>query len=96
MVLGVGVVWQGIRAGTHAPPVEAIDHRSRAWGAVGLTLSYGILLGWLGFLISTALYLTGMARLMGQTSVLRAALFALMSVGVFWLLFVYLLRVPLP
>lgn len=96
MVLGVGVVWQGIRAGTHAPPVEAIDHRSRAWGAVGLTLGYGILFGWLGFLISTALYLTGMARLMGQTSVLRAALFALMSVGVFWLLFVYLLRVPLP
>lgn len=93
---GFGVVllvsgWRRVAVATEEPP---------AWrgmaGLFGLTAGYAVLMPWLGFIATSALFLTLAVRFLGYRHWWRAGAVALAtSFVVFWL-FAGLMKVPLP
>lgn len=61
-----------------------------------MTAIYITLMGYLGYLITTPLFLGGIMVLMGYTRRLLTPLIAILLTIVLWLLFVEALQVPLP
>ncbi|MFK4997112.1 tripartite tricarboxylate transporter TctB family protein [Bacillus sp. N9] len=57
---------------------------------------YVVLLNFIGFIISTILFLYGISFLLGQKKQLNAILFTIVTTGVFIVLFSVLLEIPLP
>lgn len=80
------------RADVVLPPVDVIV---RMTGAVVAFLVYAAALPWLGFFLSTTLVVTALSLLYRGPPVPSAAAAALLSGGL-WMLFVYLLSLPLP
>lgn len=71
------------------------DHL-RAVGMLGLGLGYLLILPWLGYILSMILLVTAVALFIGSRSIPYTLGVAVATSGVFYLLFVQVLDIPLP
>jgi putative tricarboxylic transport membrane protein len=80
------------------PPPDRLS--SREWlqtvGLFGLTVTYTLLLPWLGFLLVTPVYLVTAMLLSGARSRASTGVTAVIVTGVIYVSFVYFFRVSLP
>jgi hypothetical protein len=79
-------------------PPERMDSRERlqTFGLFGLTVTYTLLLPWLGFLLVTPVYLVAAMLLSGARSRLNCGVTAVVVTGVIYVSFVYFFSVSLP
>ena len=96
----LGVVFSIILLITGRPkPEESGPKESRRWAPVlfliGLTLFYGLTLDWLGFVISTILFLIGGFRILGETRWRTILLVSIPFVLIFWFCLTQLLDIYL-
>lgn len=85
--------WLLVRPDPHTD--EGPPPSRRAAYAVLAFLAYAALLPWLGFVMTTALFTAGVARL-ADGPVVRAAGLGVLFAGALYYLFVFALDVPLP
>lgn len=83
LVVGIGLLACGLAflvritvwpdKGLFAHAAEEHTHANwlKLWSAVGTLILYALLLGWLGYILATALFFVGLARLVGSTQLLR-------------------------
>ena len=69
---------------------------ARAAGTLGIGAGYVLLVNVLGYWLSLALLLPAMAVYQGEQIGRRLALISIAGASVFWLLFVWLLGIPMP
>ena len=90
-------MWEGYQA----PISEAIEiptgsDRSRLVKLVLLLLAYFIAIPWLGYSVSSFIFCMVLIRLLSDTSWVRCALYAAVMTAAVYLVFIYLLKVPMP
>ena len=80
-----------------APP-DRLDSREwlQTFGLLGLTVTYTLLLSWLGFLLATPMYLVAAILLSGAGWRPRTGVIAILVTGVIYVSFVYFFKVSLP
>jgi len=69
---------------------------ARAAGTLGIGAAYVLLVNILGYWLSLALLLPAMATYQGERISRRLVLISITGASVFWLLFVWLLGIPMP
>ncbi|MGI9258887.1 MAG: tripartite tricarboxylate transporter TctB family protein [Gammaproteobacteria bacterium] len=77
-----------------APPTAFNPGRAAAIAAVGIAYVFAVRL--LGYAVTLALTIAVTALILGVRPSLRLAVIAIAGAGVFWLLFVTILGVPMP
>lgn len=97
ILLALALLWGSLR---RAPQAVAEKTDKMAWfrtaTGVALMLVYIVLMSYVGYLVTTPLFLICIMVLMGyRRPVLTPSIAALMT-GILWLLFVEALQVPLP
>lgn len=75
---------------------EADEKNKRHWYLILLIALYAIMMGYIGFLIATAIFIFGCAMLLGLKNKRHLVLTSLVGSGIVFLLFSYLLKIPLP
>ena len=80
-----------------APP-DRLDSREwlQTFGLLGLTVTYTLLLSWLGFLLATPVYLIGAMLLSGSGRRLSTGVIAVVVTGVIYVSFAHFFKVLLP
>lgn len=77
-------------------PKRTIYKLSLPMVSLGLVILYVTLLNWIGFIVSSTLFLYGITLLLGQRKHLSAIIFAVITTAIFVFLFSILLSNPLP
>jgi len=103
-LLALGLAVQSIldirkqKAGGTTPAAKPVEWRRhfRALGLVGIGAVYILVLPYLGYAVSVAIILAGVATYTGLKPSWQSALFAVGGALFFYVIFVKLLRIPLP
>lgn len=94
----VSAIWEGWRnrkTNTRLDLPEGED-RLRLFKLIGLLAIYFIAIPWLSFSLSSVIFCTLIIRLLSDLTWARASLYALIMSGAVYLIFIYLLKVPMP
>lgn len=97
-VASISALWEGWQRRADSPALD-LPHGSdaiRLIKMIVLLLIYFLVIPWLGFLLSSLLFCTILIRLLSTLSWMRCAIYALVMSGVVSLVFIYLLKVPMP
>jgi putative tricarboxylic transport membrane protein len=68
----------------------------RASGVLGIGIGYLLIVPLIGYFASLTIVIAGMARYHGETSIRRISTIAVAGAASFWLIFVWLLGIPMP
>lgn len=95
LILAARPLWQASESAVASPP---LDSDSEHWPLTAIVCCtvYLILVGIVGFLLSSLLFGVAFPLLLGSRRWLRAAAFSLTVTAVFWLLVIDLMHVLLP
>ena len=93
----LATVWEGWKAHN----VERIDmpaggDRNRMLLLIALLSGYFLSMPWVGYTVSSAIFATLLIRLLSSVSWLRCAAYGVVMTALVYLLFIYLLKVPMP
>lgn len=91
-------IWEGWRSrkvNTRLDLPEGAD-RVRLLKLIGLLAIYFLAIPWLSFSLSSVIFCTLLIRLLSDLTWMRAGLYALIMSGVVYLIFISLLKVPMP
>lgn len=94
----VSAIWEGWRnrkTTTRLDLPEGED-RLRLFKLIGLLAIYFLAIPWLSFLLSSVIFCTLLIRLLSALTWTRASLYALIMSGAVYLIFIFLLKVPMP
>ena len=94
----VSAIWEGWRnrkTTTRLDLPEGED-RLRLFKLIGLLAIYFLAIPWLSFLLSSVIFCTLLIRLLSDLTWTRASLYALIMSGAVYLIFIFLLKVPMP
>lgn len=103
-ILALWLLWQTFRSGpgddkSHTAPAKKDRNPRAVWHLIcgfGLFLVYVILVPYLGFGLSTAVFAFSFIRFIGGFGYLLCTVLAVVIPAVLWTVFAYLLTVPLP
>lgn len=87
--------WRSRRTSTRLDLPEGAD-RLRLFKLIGLLTLYFLAIPWLSFSFSSVLFCTLIIRLLSDLSWPRSGLYALIMSAVVYLIFIFLLKVPMP
>lgn len=90
-------MWEGYKA----PTSEAIEiptgsDSARLVKLVLLLSAYFVAIPWLGYSVSSFIFCVVLIRLLSDTKWMRCILYALIMTAVVYIVFIYLLKVPMP
>ena len=86
----------GLRSGTEDWPLWEKGQWKKPMLAFGITVIYTLLMGRLGFIIATILFLAAWQFILEREKPVRAAAVIIIGTAAMWVLFEKFLRVPLP
>lgn len=94
----VSAIWEGWR---HRKSSASLDFpegadRQRLLKLIGLLTLYFLAIPWLSFSLSSVVFCTLLIRLLSELSWTRCGLYALLMTGAVYVIFILLLKVPMP
>ena len=94
----VSAAWEGWRSRQTTVALdfpEGVD-RTRLLKFIGLLAVYFLAIPWLSFSLSSVIFCTLLIRLLSELNWVRASLYAVLMTAAIYLIFIFLLKVPMP
>lgn len=97
-IASISALWEGWQRRAESPALDLPrgSDAIRLIKMISLLLIYFLVIPWLGFLLSSILFCAILIRLLSTLSWTRCAIYALIMSGIVSLVFISLLKVPMP